>query len=162
MNRLLVAAIVLVTAAPGSVAPWAGPADGPPAAASSGDPAIVELIKTLESERLQAGIRKDVEAVAAATSDRYMQIDLDGKVLDKATTLQRIRSSFARLTANPVSDVVVRVFGDSAILTAVGAPQGTVGGKNVGSIRYTRVYVKEDGRWRVAQFHQTRIAGDQP
>lgn len=88
MKILLIAATVVSQGAA------ALPADDAPA--SSGDAAVVELIQTLENDRLQAGIGKDVEAVAAVTSDRYVQIDLDGKVLDKATTLKRIGSSFAR------------------------------------------------------------------
>jgi ketosteroid isomerase-like protein len=131
------------------------PRDSRPA----GDYAQIDLIKKLESDRLEAGVRKDVDAVSRATADDYMQIDSDGHVLDKAATLQRIRSSYAQLQANPVDDMVVRLYGSVAILTARATPKGTIDGKSALSpIRYTRVYVKRDERWQVVLFQQTRVA----
>jgi hypothetical protein len=54
---------------------------------------IVELIKKMEIERVQAGVRKDVEAIAAVTADDYLQVDWNGQVLNKMDTLERSRVS---------------------------------------------------------------------
>jgi ketosteroid isomerase-like protein len=92
------------------------------------------------------------------TADDYLQIDTDGRVLNKADTLERITSSYARLVANPVDDLAVRVYGDTAILTARARPQGVLDGKEfTDALRYTRIYVKRDGRWQVVLFQQTRV-----
>jgi ketosteroid isomerase-like protein len=121
--------------------------------------AVVAEIKSLENARLAAGLRKDVEAVSAMTADDYLQIDSDGTVLNRAATLERIKSSYARLVANPVDDVTVRVYGDTAILTGRARPQGVLDGKEfTDALRYTRIYVKRDGRWQVVLFQQTRVA----
>lgn len=50
----------------------------------------IEQIKKMGNDRLQAGVRKDVEAIAAVTADDYFQIDWNGQVLNKAATLARI------------------------------------------------------------------------
>lgn len=119
---------------------------------------VVAEIKSLENARLAAGLRKDVQAVSARTAEDYLQIDSDGRVLNKAATLERIKSSFARLTANPIDDVEVRVYGDTAVLTARARPQGVLDGKEFrDALRYTRIYVKRDGQWQVVLFQQTRI-----
>ena len=52
----------------------------------------IALIKKVEEERVQAGVRKDVEAIAADTAEDYLQIDLDGKVWDKTAAMRRIQS----------------------------------------------------------------------
>ena len=120
----------------------------------------IDEIRKIESDRLAAGVRKDIEAVSAATAEDYLQIDLDGNVLDKAATLQRIKSTYAQLQSNPVDDkMVVRIYGNTAVITGRAAPKGTINGTEfVGAIRYSRVYVKRGGRWQVVLFQQTRIA----
>jgi ketosteroid isomerase-like protein len=128
-------------------------------ASQVGDEAQIDLIKKLESDRLAAGLRKDLDAISLATAEDYIQIDSEGNILDRAATLQRIKSSYAQLQANPVDDMVVRLYGNVAILTARATPKGTIDGKStLGPIRYTRVYVKRDGRWQVVLFQQTRVA----
>ena len=120
--------------------------------------ADVDAVRKLEMSRLAAGLRKDVNAVAAATADDYMQIDPDGVVLDKAATIDRIKSSYAQLTANPVDEMTIRIYGDTAILTGRATPHGILNGKEFNdAIRYTRVYVRRDGTWQVVLFQQTRV-----
>lgn len=129
--------------------------------AAAGEPPLIVEIKKLESDRLAAGVRKDIEAVSAATADDYIQIDVDGKVLDKPATLERIKSSYAQLLSNPVDDMVVRIYGNTAVLTARARPKGILDGKEFsGAVRYTRVYVKRGGRWQVVLFQQTRVTDD--
>jgi ketosteroid isomerase-like protein len=160
MNGIVLALLAMLVP---SLALGEGLSDGgkPPARNSrpAGDDAQIDLIKKLESDRLDAGVRRDVDAVSLATADDYMQIDSDGRVLNKAATLQRIKSSYAQLQVNPVDDIVVRLYGNVAILTARATPKGTIDGKSALSpVRYTRVYVKRDERWQVVLFQQTRVA----
>jgi ketosteroid isomerase-like protein len=128
---------------------------------SVGEQAEITLIKKMEEDRVQAGVRKDVEAIAAATADEYLQIDFDGNVRDKAAAMQRIKSSAFQLQSNSLDDMVVRIFGNTAVVTARSTPKGTLNGKDFGQrLRYSRVYVKRDGRWRVVMFQMTHVAGD--
>ena len=159
MNGMVLALIVMLVpslAMGGSVND-----EGTPAAQDSGavgDEAQIALIKKLETDRLEAGLRKDIDAISLATADDYIQIDPEGRILDRAATLQRIKSSFAQLQANPVDDMVVRLYGNVAILTARATPKGSIDGKAVlAPIRYTRVYVKRGERWQVVLFQSTRV-----
>jgi ketosteroid isomerase-like protein len=122
------------------------------------DQSEVEIIKKLERDRLQAGVRKDIQAISLATAEDYVQIDIDGKILNKAATLERIRSSYAQLQAIPVEEMVVRFYGDAAVITGRANPSGSINGSEQHqTIRYSRVYVKRDRRWQVVLFQQTRI-----
>jgi ketosteroid isomerase-like protein len=157
MKRLILTIVALAvlqgSAAHGSLAGETG------ANTQSPNERIVGEIKSLEYSRLAAGLRKDVDAVSATTAEDYLQIDTDGRVLNKPATLERIKSSYAQLVANPVDDVEVRVHGDTAILTGRARPEGVLDGKAFkDAVRYTRIYVKRDGRWQVVLFQQTRVA----
>jgi ketosteroid isomerase-like protein len=131
----------------------------PPPQAKSNDAATVDLIKKLENERIQAGVRKDIAFIDAATAAEYVQIDWDGKVLDKAATLARIKSSNIQLQSNTIDEINVRVYGDTAVVHGLATRKGTMDGKDISTaVRYTRVYVNREGRWQVVQFEQTRVA----
>jgi len=71
----------------------------------------------LEHDRVQAGVRKDIAGIAAATVDEYVQIDWDGKVLDKTATLARIRSSNIQVQSNTLDEVSLRIYGEIAVVT---------------------------------------------
>jgi hypothetical protein len=92
-----------------------------------------------------------------------VQIDVDGQRSDKTATLDRMKSSSARLQSNPVDDMVVRVYGNTAVVTARATPTGVRAGQEFRrSVRYTRVWVRRDGRWQIVLFQQTAIANDRP
>lgn len=104
-------------------------------------------------------MRKDVAFIDAATADEYVQIDWNGRTLDKAAMLARIRSSNIKLQSNTLDEFDLKVYGNTAIVTAVATRKGVMDGKDIsGTVRATRVYIKRDGRWQVVQFQQTLIA----
>jgi hypothetical protein len=120
--------------------------------------ATIALITKMETDRIQAGVRKDVAAIAAATDEDYMQIDLDGVVRDKAAAMQRIASSEIQLQSNTVDEMRVRIYGDTAVVTSRATPAGMINGKAFPQIRGCKVYVKRAGTWKVVFFQMTRVA----
>jgi ketosteroid isomerase-like protein len=131
----------------------------PKAKPQADEAATVALIKKLENDRLQAGVRKDIAFVDAATAEEYVQIDWEGKVLDKAAMLARIKSSNIQLQSNTLDEIDVKVYGNTAVVRGLATRKGTMDGKDISTaVRYTRVYVNRDGRWQVVQFEQTRVA----
>jgi ketosteroid isomerase-like protein len=125
--------------------------------ADSGDAATVALIRKLEQQRIDAGLRKDVAALDATTADDYLQIDMAGNVRDKATQMKRIASAEVKMESNPLDDMLVRVYGETAVVTGRATAVGTIRGQPYPRIRFTRVYVKNDGAWKVVLFQQTPI-----
>jgi ketosteroid isomerase-like protein len=123
---------------------------------------VQALIKKMENDRIKAVVRKDVDAVAVVTADEYMNIDFDGKIRNKAATLERIKSSEIQLQSNSLDELEVRIYCNTAIVTGRATPKGKTNGKDFSRpIRYTRVYVKKNGHWQVVLFQQTRVAQDQ-
>ena len=87
--------------------------------------AEIAVIRKMEQDRVQAGVRKDVDAISAVTAEEYLQIDFDGIVRDKSAAMQRIRSSAFQLQSNSLDEMVVRIYGNTAVVTARSTPRGT-------------------------------------
>ncbi len=119
---------------------------------------VEEQIKKMEQDRAAAVVKADVATLEGLTSDDYILINANGRVSDKATTMNDIKTGVIKLTANEVSDMKVRVYGDTAVVTGKSSAKGTIGGRELkGPVMFTRVYVKMKGKWQSVAFQQTPI-----
>lgn len=127
-----------------------------PAPAATG--AEEELIK-IEKERAAAAVKGDTSVIDKYTAPDYTFISRTGELADKTQTLSRLKSGDIKLTANDVSDIKVRLYGNTAVVTGRADVKGTMAGKDYsGPVLFTRVYVKKNGAWQAVAFQQTPIA----
>jgi ketosteroid isomerase-like protein len=119
---------------------------------------VEEQLMKMERDRAAAVVKGDVAAVEAVTSDDYLLINANGRLSDKAKTMNDIKTGVIKLSANEISEMKVRVYGDTAVVTGKSIATGTMGGREVGPVMFTRVYVKNKGKWQSVSFQQTRIA----
>jgi ketosteroid isomerase-like protein len=152
MNRIRAGAVI---AAAFSVTTLSGPyAQAQPSA-----PSVEEQIKKMERDRAAAVVKGDVAMLEGLTSDDYVLINANGQLSDKAATMNAIKTGIIKLTANDVSDMKVRVYGDTAVVTGKSTAKGTIAGVEIkGPLMFTRVYVKKNGKWQSVAFQQTPIA----
>ena len=119
---------------------------------------VEEQLKKMERDRAAAVVKGDVAMLEGLTSDDYTLINANGEVSDKAATMNAIKTGVIKLTANNVSDLKVRVYGDTAVVTGKSDAKGTIGGRELkGPVMFTRVYVKKNGKWQSVAFQQTPI-----
>jgi len=105
-------------------------------------------IKTLEEMRNQAVLHGDVAALDRMTSDDYTFITLRGEMRTKSEILKGFASGSFHYESREVSDLKVRVYGGTAIVTGRSVQKGMENGKDYsGDYRFTRVYVKQKGYW---------------
>jgi hypothetical protein len=117
-----------------------------------------ELIK-LEQERAQAVVRGDTAFLDQNTADDYTLTTFRGTLMTKAQLLANFKSGEIKLQSQDLDDLQVRVYGDTAVLTGRVTQKGQfLGQDSSGQYRFTRVYVKRNGRWQAAAFQSTRIA----
>jgi ketosteroid isomerase-like protein len=144
----------VVVAACGLALVSAAPARAQMGAAAS----VEEQIKKMERDRAAAVVKADVATLEGLTADDYILINANGQVSDKAETMNNIKTGVIKLSANEVSDMKVRVYGDTAIVTGKSTAKGTIGGRELrGPVMFTRVYVKKDGKWKSVAFQQTPV-----
>ena len=152
MNRtatgvVVAAAFFLITAA-----------DMPARGQGAAGPSVEDQLKKMEKDRAAAVVKGDVATLEKLTSDDYILINANGQLSDKATTMNNIKTGNIKLTANDVSDLKVRVYGNTAVVTGKSNATGTIGGRELkGPVMFTRVYVKNNGKWQSVAFQQTPI-----
>jgi putative cofactor-binding repeat protein len=118
----------------------------------------VEELKSLESEWARAFVNNDAETIGRYMADDWSVISPDGNVIDKATFLGLIKSGMLTHKVMKADDLNVRVYGDTAIVTAKSTSKGKFNGQSFSELeRSSDVFVKQTGQWRCVLTHLTRI-----
>jgi hypothetical protein len=118
-----------------------------------------EEVKKLETERAAASVKGYVAILEKQTADDYTFINLYGQMSDKSQMLNGFKTGRTKLTSNDLSDVKVRLYGYTAVVTGKADVKGTMAGKETSAqMMFTRVYVKKGGSWQSVAFQQTRVS----
>lgn len=153
MRQLLVLAILTLTAA--SVAP------GQEQSASADQTSSVEqAIRQVDQERIQAQISADAVALDRIYADDFIGVGPSGTVRTKPQVISDFTDGHLKFQSITTDEVQVRVYENTAVETGVSKMIGQDRGKPVPSDnRFTRVWVKQQGRWRlVANHYSSRTA----
>lgn len=115
------------------------------------DPEIVTLEAALRDAQLSA----DVEALAGLISDDLLFTGPDGQLATKAQDLTAHRSGALRIREHTPLELRIRRLSPDAALVALRAHLSVDvhGGAVQGAFRYTRIWSRERGQWRVAGGH---------
>ncbi len=128
------------------------------ARSASTDAGTREEILELEKERNQAIISGNAGALERMTSDDYTFITLRGELRTKAEIVEGFKSGSFHYDSRQISDLNVRVYGSTAVVTGRSIQRGKENGRDYsGDYRFTRVYVKQDGRWQTVALQTTLI-----
>jgi ketosteroid isomerase-like protein len=120
---------------------------------------LEESIKAKTEQLNQAALKGDVATYDKLLADDYTSISVLGTTSNKAQILENIKSGRLKFEAIDVSDMKVRVYGDTALVNSVVNVKGHLGDADVsGQWRSVRVWVKRNGQWRSVLFQATRIA----
>jgi ketosteroid isomerase-like protein len=132
---------------------------GPRAKAVSVDAVEQETIREIidiERQTKEATLRRDAAFPLRMLADDYVAISPLGQVTTKKEAISARRSGQLRYENIDVSDMVVRLYGDTAIVTARADVKGHQLGEDFsGPYRYTRVWVKRAGRWQAVSYQAT-------
>jgi ketosteroid isomerase-like protein len=116
-------------------------------------------IKKLEQERNQAIVRNDAAALDRMSSADYTVINLRGELLNKTQIVNGFKSGAIKYDSRELSDLNVRVYGSTAVVTGRVNQKAMENGKDTsGEHRFTRVLVKEKGSWVSVAVQTTTIA----
>lgn len=116
-------------------------------------------ILKIEEERSQALEMGDVAVLDRILADDYVYVNVFGELHTKAQRFSTIRSGAAKHESLTEDDFQVHVYGDTVVMT--GRASGLVnyrGKVNNKARRFTNVYMKQGGKWRLLAHHATTIA----
>lgn len=107
-----------------------------------------KAIAALENQWLQSQKTNNPDVLAPLLAERFVNTGSDGKVTNKAQTLEQAKAR--KYTSADYENVQVTVFGDTAIATGGFKGTGTEAGKPFDEhVRWTDTWVKmPDGKWQ--------------
>jgi uncharacterized protein (TIGR02246 family) len=112
----------------------------------------------LEQRLAEAWLHGDRAFVDSLLTDDWTVIDYLGHVRTKRDVLSMLGPGGPTFTKMEIDVDNVRLLGDVAVVTGRSLSAGRVGDNDVSIVqRYTDVYVRRDGRWRVAASHGTQV-----
>lgn len=121
-------------------------------------PNIRKEIDGLEEQWRQAILTNNVSEMDHLLADDYIGITSNGTVETKAQDLAQRRAGTVRITELDLSDMHIRVYGDTAVVTSKAELEGTNGASDIsGQYRYTRVYNRRLGEWKIVSFEASRM-----
>src|SRR5256886_13418598 len=147
MRPVLFIAAVVLTVAPMGVAQKQS-------ARGSHQTSVEEVIKKLDDERIQAQIHADATALDRIYAADFIGVGPSGRVRNKPQVISDFTSGDLKFQSIITDDVQVRVYGNTAVETGLSTMIGQDQGKTVArDTRFTRVWVKQQGRWRLVANH---------
>ena len=130
-------------------------------AQSEGQPAAAEAeraVRQQDQERIRAQIASDTIALRRIYADDFLGIGPTGVVRNKSEVVADFTSHALTYQSITTSDVLVRVYGNTAVETGRSTMVGQDRGKTVPpDNRFTRVWVMKDGRWQLVANHYSLL-----
>ena len=120
---------------------------------------VEQAIRQVDHERIQAQIGADAAALDRIYADDFIGVGPSGTVRTKPQVLLDFTSGDLKFQSITTDEVQVRVYENTAVETGLSTMVGQDKGKVVPrDTRFTRVWVKLQGHWRlVANHYSSRI-----
>jgi ketosteroid isomerase-like protein len=117
-----------------------------------------EEVLGVEKQFSQAIVKNDAEAVGQFLADDWIIVDPDGGIVDRAQFLGVIKSGALTHEMMESRETRVRIYGDTAIVTALTSTKGKFNGEGFTTQeRATDVFLKQNGRWQCTLSQLTRF-----
>src|SRR5213595_782780 len=147
MRRTLVTAVLALTATAIAL--------GQKQSASRDQRSSVEqAIRQLDNERIQAQIHADATALDRIYAADFIGVGPSGTVRTKPQVISDFTSGDLKFQSITTDEVQVRVYRNTAVETGLSTMIGQDKGKTVPrDTRFTRVWVKQQGNWRLVANH---------
>ena len=119
---------------------------------------VEQAVMQLEEELRVAITKGDMKAYGRIVGDDYVYTNQDAVIRTKAQMVSAYDSGSIKYESVKFDEIKVHAYGDTAVVTGRNTAKGKDNGKDFdGQFRYTRVYVKRQGRWQIVATQSTRI-----
>jgi uncharacterized protein (TIGR02246 family) len=124
---------------------------------------VEQAIRQLDNERIQAQIHADAAALDRIYAEDFIGVGPSGTVRTKPQVISDFTSGSLKFQSITTEEVQVRVYENTAVETGLSTMVGQDNGKTVPrDTRFTRVWVNQQGHWRlVANHYSLRITQQQ-
>jgi len=153
MHRLYAAWFLILLASGVASGQKAPPSNG------SGPSADREELARLEKVWNEAHLQGNADALEHLWADDLEVAVPLMPVMSKAEALSFARSGRMKFSRYETSDLHIRTYGSAAVVSGRLQRRRTIGGREVeDDWRFTKVYIRGEGGWRVVSFHAAEAA----
>ena len=126
------------------------------AAAAQAPTTPEDSVRAAETSRAQALLHADTVALSRLVAAEFVEVSRLGTLRSRADNIRDIASGDLRLTSIKYDSLTVQIYGSVAVLRGIADNTGAFHGfPFAGRIRYTRIFVRRDGRWQAVAMQQT-------
>jgi ketosteroid isomerase-like protein len=119
---------------------------------------VHKQIEALEMQWRQAQVDNNIAVMDHLLADDYVGITANGTIETKSQAIALRKAGTIRITQLDLDDLKVRLYGDTAVVTSKADLQGVNGQSDISGVyRYTRVYNRRLGQWKIVSFEASRI-----
>ncbi|HET9409168.1 MAG TPA: nuclear transport factor 2 family protein [Candidatus Sulfotelmatobacter sp.] len=128
----------------------------PRGVSAGADQQIIREVIEMERQSKEATLHRDADFTRRTLADDYVAITPLGQVTTKDDAIAARKSGQLRYEAMNISEMVVRIYGDTAVVTARAEVRGHQLGEDFsGPYRYTRIWVRHNGHWQTVSYQAT-------
>jgi ketosteroid isomerase-like protein len=122
-----------------------------------------DAVLAAQDKRIALTVAADVAGLGAMMTDDLSWTHSNANVESKAQFLEAIRSGKYKYRSMTFDDRKVRLHGDTAIVSGTCRVQVTTDGREIDiKLRFTELYVKQQGSWKQAMWQSTRVPDQAP
>src|SRR5688572_21430560 len=112
-------------------------------------------VRRVDAEFHKAFRLEDAAALDGLLTPGFLWTHSTGNVQTKAVILANVRSGKTAYESVETDDLQIDLYKNAAVVN--GRSTRRYPGKDIFWIRYTAVYVKENGKWKAAAFHSSHL-----
>jgi ketosteroid isomerase-like protein len=122
-----------------------------------------DAVIAAQDKRVALTIAADVAGLGAMMTDDLTYMHSSANLESKAEFLEGLRSGKYKYKAMTFEDRKVRFYGDVAVVSGLTRVQVTSGGRDLDiKLRFTELYAKQQGAWKMALWQSTRVPDATP
>jgi hypothetical protein len=119
---------------------------------------VSQTLRDLENRWVEALVKADTTKLDQILVNTYVDTDEEGNRTDKRDLVVALKSGDLKMASIKLSDMQVRTYGDSAVVTGAAVQTGAFKGQSfVPRIVFTDTFVLQKGRWRAVASHRSAV-----
>ena len=120
---------------------------------------VADQVRALDKQQREAALRGDTAFMEHYAAPEYVSINPAGVLSTKEQSLARMKSGDVKLDAIDIEQEQVHVYGETVVITALEHVRGSFKGNKFDSTaQYSRVWILQDGSWKLTLFQETPVA----
>jgi len=158
MKRILLMVLLMIATSSFTLSQTSGKKAGD---TKNNNSSVEQELMQLERESAAAAVKGDTTLLDRHTAANYIGTDPGGGVADRAMMMADAKAGNPKFESLDLDDMSVRMAGkDTAVVTGRATIKGKLkSGMDIGGqYRFTDVWVKQDGRWKLMAWQGTKIA----